>query len=61
MNDSTKVSYIFTEASDFLIYRSYEYNRDKNPHILPEKWSIIYPNIDKLEQKYKEQKTLRKQ
>lgn len=51
----------FISIIDHLTYKSYEFNRLENPEIVYTKWASIYPNIEVLEQKFKEKKTLEKQ
>lgn len=43
---------------DYLMYKSYEYNRINNPDISVERWGRIYPQVNILEEKFKEQKSL---
>ena len=42
----------YSEVVDFLTYRCYEYNRLRSPDITPEQWAKIFPNYEKLEQKF---------
>lgn len=37
---------------DWLMYRSYEFNRNRAPHIKPESWRKIYYNADVYEKIY---------
>jgi hypothetical protein len=37
---------------DWLMYRSYEFNRDRSPEIEPQRWRKIYFNADLYEKIY---------
>lgn len=45
-----------TIAIDWLMYRSYEFNRDRSPSIEPERWRKLYLNADLYEKIYQETK-----
>lgn len=38
-----------TEIVDELIYRSYRYNRLRRLDISPEKWKVVFSNVDAME------------
>ncbi len=40
---------------DELTYTSYKFNRDRSPEIAPEQWRCIFPDVDKLERRYKQE------
>lgn len=46
-----------TQAIDWLMYRSYEFNRDRSPDIAPERWRQIYYNQEVYEKIYQERGT----
>ncbi len=39
-------------AVDWLMYRSYEFNRNRSPHIEPHRWRAIYLYAEKYEKIY---------
>jgi hypothetical protein len=39
---------------DWLMYRSYEFNRDRSPHVEAERWRAIYLSADTFEKIYQE-------
>jgi hypothetical protein len=41
-----------TIVVDWLIYRSYEWNRSRAPHIEPERWRKLYINAETYEKIY---------
>lgn len=41
-----------TIVIDWLMYRSYEFNRSRTPHIEPERWRNIYYNAETYEKIY---------
>jgi hypothetical protein len=47
-------TYAMTPATlvDELTYCNYRFNRDRSPEITPAQWGKIFPNIDRLEQRY---------
>ncbi len=58
MNEATKTVKATDEiiAIDWLMYRSYEFNRDRSPDIEPQRWRKLYFNADLYEQIYQETK-----
>lgn len=40
------------ELLDELTYASYAHNRSHSPDVTPSQWGKIYPNVDKLEERY---------
>lgn len=40
------------ETIDWLMYKSYEFNRQRSPHISPERWRKIYYNSETYEKIY---------
>jgi hypothetical protein len=45
-------------AIDWLMYRSYEFNRTRSPHVKPESWRKIYFNAETYEKIYQQNNTL---
>jgi len=50
-------TYVTTERGfvDELLYRSYFYTRTDHPEIAPERWAVIYPAWQTLEQRYQQE------
>ena len=46
----------FEEPLNWLMYRSYEFNRERSPDIEPERWRKLYFNADAYEKIYQEKK-----
>lgn len=42
------------EMIDRLIYANYVHNRERSPHITPQAWKAIYPNVDSMEARYQQ-------
>jgi hypothetical protein len=38
-----------------LIYASYRANRLRSPGVTPERWALIFPTIDELEERFKKE------
>lgn len=47
----------FEEEINWLMYCSYEFNRDRSPQISPERWRQIYFNSEVYEKIYQEKKS----
>lgn len=45
-----------SETINWLMYHSYEFNRDRSPDINPERWRKIYFNAETYEKIYQEKK-----
>jgi len=43
---------------DWLTYRSYEHNRNRSPHISPERWRTLYYNAETYEKIYQSHKNI---
>lgn len=42
-----------TDVVDFLTFRSYQFNRDRSPHITAEQWALVFgPDTPALEAAY---------
>lgn len=41
---------------DELVYRSYKYQRDRNPEIEPDRWALCFPRTKQLEERYQQEK-----
>jgi hypothetical protein len=41
---------------DMLVYQSYRFNRENNPHIEPQRWESIFPNANIYEELFEQQK-----
>ncbi len=46
----------FSEEIDWLMYRSYEFNRSRSPYIPAESWRKIYINAETYEEIYQTSK-----
>jgi hypothetical protein len=38
-----------------LVYASYKANRLRSPDVLPERWALIFPTIDELEERFQQE------
>lgn len=43
------------DINEYLMYRSYAYNRTISPHVNPDRWRSLYLNQEKYEEKYQEE------
>lgn len=49
-------SQLHEKTLNWLMYRSYEFNRDRSPHVEPSRWRKLYLNQETYEKIYQERK-----